>query len=157
MKVREIMTSDVECCTTEDDCGEAIRIMWDNDCGIVPVVDADRRVVGAITDRDIAIACWSRNAGPREIRIEDTMSRDVKCCRREDTVTAAEELMEKCQVRRLPVIDKKDRLCGILSLADITRIADIRRGNGSASADLRPEKVVEAYAAVCHPRSDRLH
>lgn len=157
MKVREIMTSQVECCTADDDCGEAIRIMWDTDCGIVPVVDPDHHVVGAITDRDIAIACWSRNVGPRDIRIGDTMSRDVKCCRREDTVNAAEELMEKSQVRRLPVIDKNGRLCGILSLADIALAGEIRRGNGSVQSDVRPEKVAEAYAAIAHPRSDRLH
>jgi CBS domain-containing protein len=154
MKVQEIMTSEVAACTPDQACSSAVQQMWDNDCGIVPVVDEERRVVGAITDRDIAIACWSRDMTPSALCIGDTMSPDVKCVSPEDSVSAAEEIMEQCQVRRLPVIDKEGRLCGILSLADITRQSEDGR---SKSRDVDPKKVIEAYAAVCHPRTQRLH
>ncbi|HXC53155.1 MAG TPA: CBS domain-containing protein [Candidatus Limnocylindrales bacterium] len=155
MKVEEIMTRDVAACRPDDPCSEAVKLMWDNDCGIVPIVDSDRRVVGAITDRDIAIACWSRDVAPSSVRICDTMTADVKCCCPDDSVRAAEQIMEQCQVRRLPVTDNEGRLCGILSLADITRQSEEARGGKTGDVD--PKKVVEAYAAVCHPRSQRLH
>jgi len=155
MKVQEIMTHDVAACSPDDPASEAVRLMWDNDCGIVPVVDAERRVVGAITDRDICIAAWSRDLPPSAIRVSETMTPDVKCCMPEDSVSAAEQIMEHCQVRRLPVTDDSGRLCGILSLADITRQSD--SGANRKSGDVKAEKVVGAYAAVCQPRNERLH
>lgn len=154
MKVHEIMTRDVAACRPDECCSTAVQQMWDNDCGIIPIVDSERRVIGAITDRDIAIACWSRDTTPASLRICDTMTADIKCCCPDDTVMAAEEIMEQCQIRRLPVTDDDGKLCGIISLADITR----QSGNGRAkSRDLDPKKVVEAYAAVCQPRSTALH
>ena len=153
MKVREIMTEQVGTCTVDQSCGEAVKVMWDCDCGIVPVIDSERRVTGAITDRDIAIACWSRDCSPSQIRIEDCMTRDVQCCSPEDSGGTAEKLMEEYQIRRLPVEGSDGCLCGIISLADITRRA-APKAKGAAQ-DVRPEKVVEAYAAVCQPRNER--
>jgi len=154
MNVREIMTEEVGTCSSDETCSAAVKIMWDCDCGIVPIIDSGRRVVGAITDRDIAIACWSRDCSPGQIRIEDCMTRDVHCCSPGDRVGKAERLMEGYQVRRLPVEDSEGCLCGIVSLADIARRSE-PKAKGSAQADIRPEKVVEAYAAVCQPRNGR--
>lgn len=156
MQVRDIMTEDVRACCADATGSDAVKLMWDNDCGIVPVVDSDNQVVGAITDRDIVIACWSRDVAPSRLPVCDAMTREVQCCAPDDTVARAEQLMEKHQVRRLPVIDHEGRLCGIISLADIAR-ASRPRARGAEKADVRPEKVVEAYAAVCQPRGEHLH
>jgi CBS domain-containing protein len=154
MKVEKIMTANVKTCGPHDSLGTAAQIMWDADCGIVPVVDEDGRVLGVVTDRDICIGCWSRDAQPSAVGVTDTMSTDVKTCRPEDSIAAAEKLMRDKQVRRLPVTDAKGRLVGIISLNDITREAEREAGQGSKRADIRPSEVVEALAAICRPRRD---
>ncbi|HYB98780.1 MAG TPA: CBS domain-containing protein [Candidatus Limnocylindrales bacterium] len=151
MKVRDIMTTDVRACLPEEPLSAAVRIMWDCDCGIVPVVDRSGRVVGAITDRDICIACWSRDSKPSDLIISDTMTREVQCCGPDDTVSEAERAIRACQVRRLPVVDDNGHLQGIISLADITRAAERQLGGGHQAGELRPEEVVEAIAAVSRP------
>ncbi|HYC55757.1 MAG TPA: CBS domain-containing protein [Candidatus Binatia bacterium] len=151
MKVRDIMTTDVRACLPEEPLSSAVRIMWDCDCGIVPVVDRTGRVIGAITDRDICIACWSRDSRPSDLIIADTMARDVQCCGPDDTVSEAEHAIRACQVRRLPVVDDNGHLQGIISLADITRAAERQLGGGHQPGELKPEELVESIAAVSRP------
>jgi CBS domain-containing protein len=151
MKVEKLMTPNVRVCAAEDQMSAAVKIMWDADCGIVPVVDKAGHVVGVITDRDICIACWSRDVKPSDVRVGETMTTDVKTCTPGDTIVAAEKLMEKHQIRRLPVTDAKGKLVGIISMNDISREAE--REHGMKRADIRAEQVVEALAAICRPRA----
>ena len=150
MKVRDIMTTDVRACLPDEPLSAAVRIMWDCDCGIAPVVDRSGRVVGAITDRDICIACWSRDARPSEVLVSETMTREVQCCGADDTVADAERAIRACQVRRLPVVDDEGRLQGIISLADITLAADGRIATMQAG-ELHATEVVQVLADVCQP------
>ena len=119
MKVQDIMTADVEYCSPESDLAAAATVMWKRDCGSVPVVDGDKRVVGMITDRDICMAVATRNKLASEIHISEVMSGRVYACSPDDNVKDALETMQSAQLRRLPVVDDDRSLRGILSINDV--------------------------------------
>lgn len=150
MKVKEIMTHDVKTCAADAPLSVAAQIMWDNDCGIVPVVADDGRAVGVITDRDVCIACWSRDTRPSEIRVADCMSQPVKTCDTDETIETAEEIMRSGQVRRLPVTDADGRLVGIVSLNDMARAAE--RARAAKRKGIPSSRFVETLAAICRRR-----
>lgn len=149
MQVKELMTRDVEACRAEETLHRAAQIMWDRDCGIVPVVDGERRVVGVLTDRDICMATYTKDARPSAIRVGDVMSRDVQSCGPDDSLADAEAAMKLRHVRRVPVIDGQAKLVGLLSLNDLAREAaraPAKKHAGVAAGDL-----VETLASVCTP------
>jgi CBS domain-containing protein len=127
MKVKDLLTSDVKSCSPNADLAAAATIMWDHDCGVVPVVDDDRKVLGMITDRDICIAAATRLLSPAHIRVGDVMSGNVYACTPEDDVRVALKTMKDQQVRRLPVIEQ-GQLVGILSIGDVVARAESRKG-----------------------------
>jgi len=86
-------------------------MMWDGDCGAIPVVATDRRVVGILTDRDICIAAATRAAAPPNIQVKDVMSREVASCTADDDVKTAMRVMKDRRIRRIPVLDSQGRLC----------------------------------------------
>jgi CBS domain-containing protein len=118
MQVRELMTQDVEIIRPDDTLQTAARMMADIDAGILPVGENDR-LVGMITDRDITVRATAMGEDPKTTRVRDAMTRDVLCCHEDDDVREATRLMERNQVRRLPVLNREDRLVGIVSLADL--------------------------------------
>lgn len=119
MKVFEAMTIDVGVCHPEDNLTKAAQIMWEKDCGVVPVIDAEKRIVGVITDRDIAIAAATRNRRTSSIKAGDMTFRPVKTCAMEDDVKDVLKRMRKYKIRRLCVINQENELHGIISLSDI--------------------------------------
>ncbi|NUP12720.1 MAG: CBS domain-containing protein [Polyangiaceae bacterium] len=119
MRVLDKMRHVVATCGPEDSLSDAARIMWDQDLGCLPVVDESHHVVALITDRDICMAAYTRGATLKDIQVASAMSDDVVTCKREDSLHHVERLMAKAQVRRIPVVDRNDRLVGIISLADI--------------------------------------
>lgn len=119
MKVQDIMTAPVETCSPDSDLGAAATIMWKRDCGSVPVADADGRVVGMITDRDICMAVSTRNKLASEIKVSEVISGQVYACSPEDRIEDALETMQSAQLRRLPVVDDEGGLHGILSINDV--------------------------------------
>ena len=119
MKVMDIMTANVEACAPESDLAAAATIMWRRDCGSVPVVDGERRVVGMITDRDICMAVSTRNRLASEIKVGEVISGRVYACAPDDDIKDALETMQSAQLRRLPVVDEEGRLHGILSINDV--------------------------------------
>jgi CBS domain-containing protein len=119
MKVQDIMTADVETCGPASDLGHAATIMWKRDCGSVPVVDNERKVVGMITDRDICMAVSTRNKLASQIKVSEVISGKVYACAPDDDVRAALETMQSAQLRRLPVVDNDGTLHGILSINDV--------------------------------------
>jgi CBS domain-containing protein len=129
MRVKELQTSDVKSCTGDTDLAAAAKIMWDRDCGVVPVVDSERKVIGVITDRDICIATATRSTVPSEIRVRDVMSgQGLHSCGPDDDVRTALATMKTHRVRRLPVLDRQQRLVGIISMNDLVMRAEGRRG-----------------------------
>jgi CBS domain-containing protein len=133
MKISQLMTKDVATCHPEDPLNRAAQIMWDHDCGCVPVVDDAGRIQGMITDRDICMAAFTQGKRLEEIPIASAMSRQVHAVSSNDDVERAAELMSSKRVRRIPVLDGGDQLVGMLSLGDFARAAS-DRGASAISA-----------------------
>ena len=129
MKVSEIMTRDVCLASPSKTLREAAAEMERRDIGVLPVGDNDR-LVGMITDRDIAVRGISRGLGP-DTPVRDVMSTEVKYCFEDDEVDDLAQNMAIEQIRRLPVLNDKKRLVGIISLGDLATCRD-GRGTGVA-------------------------
>lgn len=121
MKVSEVMTRDVQTVRPDQPVQEAASFMLSADAGSIPVTDGDR-LIGMITDRDIAVRGIAKGYGP-DTPVRELMSADLICAREDDDVDDVASKMCDAQVRRLPVIDDQDRLCGIVSLGDLSRDA----------------------------------
>ncbi len=119
MKVFEVMTIEVGFCRLEDDLTTAAQIMWEKDCGVVPVVDAENRVVGVITDRDICIAAATRNQQTSQIKASEMNFRAPVVCAIDGDVKDVLRRMRKYKVKRLCVTNQDKELLGIISLTDI--------------------------------------
>ena len=124
MRVQDIMSEALKSCRPETNLAEAASIMWEGDCGILPVTGDDGKVIGMITDRDIAIAAGTTNRLPSEIQVGDAMSRDLFDCNADDDIHAALETMRRGKVRRLPVLNSEGVIQGILSINDVARHAE---------------------------------
>ena len=152
MKVEQLMTKEVGACRPDDTLNEAARIMWERDCGFVPVVESTRspRVVGVLTDRDICMAAYTRGRALWEIRARDVMSTGVRACQASEDLATAESVMREAQIHRLPVLDSSQQLLGVISLADIAREA--RRETGSKRREVSASEVGEVLASIRQPR-----
>ncbi|MEQ8767276.1 MAG: CBS domain-containing protein [Planctomycetota bacterium] len=147
--VSSLMTREVKYCRPEDNLEKAIRHLWDEDCGFVPVVhELSMELAGVITDRDACIAMWSRGQGASEIDLESAMSRNIVSVKPEDTIARAHELMRDHRVRRLPVLGARRELLGVLSLCDLVRAAAEMDGSEGRSASI---EVTRTLAAICQP------
>jgi CBS domain-containing protein len=123
MRAKEIMTKDPECCEPDDTAREAARVMRDRDCGCIPIVDSDsRRVIGMVTDRDLAIRGIAEGKDP-DTKLRDLMTPVASCCGPDDDLRDVERTMADLQVRRIPIVDAGGRCLGIISQADIARAA----------------------------------
>ena len=119
MKVSEVMTSDVQTVRPDQTAREAASFMLRADAGAIPVAEGER-LLGMITDRDIAVRGVAEGHGP-DTPVRDLMSNDMVCAHIDDSIEDAANKMSEAQVRRLPVVDHDDRLCGIVSLGDLAR------------------------------------
>ena len=122
MKVSEVMTRDVQTVRPDQRVQDAASFMLSADAGSIPVIDGDR-LIGMITDRDIAVRGIAKGYGP-DTPVRELMTDDIVCARADDDVDDVASKMSEAQVRRLPVIDEHERLCGIVSLGDLSRDAD---------------------------------
>jgi CBS domain-containing protein len=118
LKVIEAMTKNPTIATPGDTVEHAARRMEEIDAGILPVGDGDR-LVGMITDRDLAIRVVAKGLDPKKTRVGDVMSAEVKYCYEDEDLNHVVENMADLQVRRLPVLNREKRLVGIVSLGDI--------------------------------------
>lgn len=119
MKITEVMTRDVETVSPQQTVREAAAFMLSSDAGGIPVVEDDR-VIGMITDRDIAVRGVAEGRGP-DTQVRELMTADVTCASEDDDVEDIAMRMSDEQVRRLPVVDQQGKLIGIVTLADISR------------------------------------
>jgi CBS domain-containing protein len=122
MKVSECMTKNVRMVSPGDTVRQAAAVMAEADSGVVPV-SANDRLVGMVTDRDIAIRGIAAGKGP-DCPVQDVMTKDVKYCFDDDDVDRVAQNMADIQVRRLPVVNHDKRLVGIISLGDLSKSAD---------------------------------
>jgi len=123
--VKAFMTDAVCHCSPEQPLSAAVQLMWEHDCGVVPVLSASGELAGLITDRDACMAAYTKGLPLSAIVVRDVMARHVHTCRPDDSIEHAATSMADAQVRRLPVVDADHRLVGIVSLADIARSAQV--------------------------------
>jgi CBS domain-containing protein len=143
MKVKEIMTSEPGFCYGMDSVAMAALIMWQRDCGAVPVVDGENKVTGIVTDRDICIAVASREQKASEIKAGELCSGAVLTVLPDDDIKKVVKLMRRNQIRRLPVTDEQGRLQGMVTLADIIAAAGAKKKSRSAR-----KKIFSLIAAI---------
>jgi len=125
MRVNEIMTGEPACCTTGTKLSDVARMMVENDCGAIPVVDGmnEKWLVGIVTDRDIVCRVVAQGKDPSRATAGECMSADVVTVAANAEVDEATRQMEKHQVRRVMVTDADRHLCGIVAQADVARNA----------------------------------
>ncbi len=123
MKVKDVMKTDVGFCSTEDSLMKAAEIMRHRDCGVVPIVDSDRRVVGMLTDRDLCLAVVARNRKASDVKTEELLRGKPVVCAVDDKIEDALRKMRKYQVKRLTAIGAGGELVGVLSVTDVLQLA----------------------------------
>jgi len=148
MQIRDLMSKPVMTCRSDDTLNAAARLMWEHDCGAIPVTSADGKLVGMVTDRDICMATHTKGKPPQEIAVSEVMAKKVVVCGAHDSLELAWRLMSDHQVRRLAVVDRDHRPVGLLSLNDLARHAASAR-----KKDGLEREVTSTLAAVCRPRA----
>lgn len=147
MKVRDLMTKNVQVCEPATNLAAAAEMMWKADCGVLPVV-SDGRVTGILTDRDVCMALGTRNRRPSDVTASEVATTDVETCSPNADVHAAMTLMRKAKVRRLPVVED-GHLQGILALNDIVDAVDRKHGA------IDYEEVMGTMKAICEHRAHK--
>lgn len=145
MKVREIMTKQPKCCEPSTNLGVAAELMWNNDCGVLPVVE-DGKLAGIVTDRDICIALGTRNRAAADTNVKEVATAPVQTCAPDADVHTAMAIMRRAKVRRLPVVNDEGNLEGIVALNDIVLALDGQYG------EIDYEDVLSTMKAVSEHR-----
>jgi CBS domain-containing protein len=148
MNVEELMTKPAVTIQAQDNLDIAAKKMWDNDCGVLPVVGGDGRLIGVLTDRDICMSAWSRGRLLANIRADEAMSKQVFSLKPDQEIGLAEVLMTENQVRRIPIVDANEKPVGVLSMNDLAREAT---KPGTKFKD-GISRAVHTLAAICRPR-----
>jgi len=125
MQVKEVMTANPASCTPDTPLPEVAKLMVDNDCGEIPVVEnkGSKIPIGVVTDRDIVCRTVAENKNPLELTAADAMSTPIVTVNPDMPVEECCRIMEEKQIRRVPVVDGNGALCGIVALADLAREA----------------------------------
>lgn len=147
MRVKDVMTAGARACMPETSLADAAALMWENDCGALPVVDVEDMVVGMITDRDICFGLTTKNRPPAEVAVGEVITGEVFTCGPEDDIHEALKTMRRERVRRLPVVGADGRLRGIVSMNDVVLKAE-EKSKGKA-LELSYGDVVQTYKAIC--------
>ncbi|MCU1288036.1 MAG: hypothetical protein JWN60_265 [Acidobacteria bacterium] len=136
MKVKEIMTPNPACATTKTNLQQVARMMVDNDCGCIPIVDGEttKRPIGMLTDRDITVRTVAEGKNPLDLTAGEVMTEDVITVTPEMTVEDCGNLMETKQIRRVAVIDTSGACVGMVAQADIAL-----KGNARQAAEIVQE------------------
>ncbi len=149
MKISDLMTKEVKACRQSDSLNRAAQLMWENDCGALPVIDSNSNVIGMLTDRDICMAAYTQGVALTGASVGSAMSRNVCVCNLSDNIPSAAERMRDRQIRRLPVVDDEQRLVGILSMSDIARETDRLRASKSRKRPIKDGELIETLSAIC--------
>ena len=153
MKIQDLMTQSVQTCERETNLAEVAKMMWDHDCGSIPVTTGDRKVIGIITDRDVCIAVATKHRKAEDIVageiLQDKKTKAVYTCSPGDDAAEALETMVKYRVRRLPVVDRSGCLVGIVSIDDLIISAHEAKGKSPSYVE-----VIRTYQSICgHPQA----
>lgn len=149
MKVKEIMTPNATAIWLTESLADAAKLMWEHDCGVLPIVKDGRKVVGMITDRDICMAVAINDRNPSAISVEEIMSRQVHSIKPEDNLDQALQTMQEHQIRRLPVVNDEGELEGLLSMNDVVLHV---KPNKAGDSGIGYREVLKTYQAICEHR-----
>jgi CBS domain-containing protein len=150
MQVKQVMTTNSATCRPDTNLAVVAKLMWDKDCGFVPVIDAAGKVAGVITDRDICIASATRRLLPDQITAAQAMRRPpVHAAQPDDTIEKALATMKQFQVRRLPVAAADGTLKGVISLNDIVLASQQKDGPA-------PAEIVSTLSSICAHRPAKI-
>ncbi len=152
-RVEQLMSRNVATCRLDDALNRAACLMWERDCGVVPVTvpeEGGERVVGMLTDRDICMAAYTQGASLATLPVRSAMSHEVRTCGPKDSVASAMRILATGQVHRLPVIDDAGHLVGLLSLADLAR------EEARSHKTLTAEELSKTIEAISAPRTHAL-
>jgi CBS domain-containing protein len=140
MDIRSVMTANPACCTRDTSLQQVARMMMDNDCGQIPVVDDAGKPVGVITDRDIAVRAVAGGEDPARATAGDYMSSPVMTIKPDASLADCAQLMEEKQIRRVVVVDDAGSIHGIVSQADVAL----------AGRDKTTAEIVKQVSAPAH-------
>jgi CBS domain-containing protein len=149
MKVKDAMSKVPVFCRPHTNLGAAVEILLERNCGILPIVDAKRHVVGVMTDRDIAIALGTRNRPAGEISAAEVATPKVQTCKPTDDVSWALDIMAENKVRRLVVVNDENQLEGILSMDDVVLFAETQ---ATGKADISADDVLRTLKGLYSPQ-----
>jgi CBS domain-containing protein len=123
MKCNKAMTKKPVCCLPDENVAKAAQLMKREGVGSIPIIEAEKtkKLVGMLTDRDLALKIIADERNPQSTKVEELMSRKVVTCRKDDDLQKAVDLMAKNQLRRIPVVDSNNGIIGIISQADVAR------------------------------------
>ncbi|MDE3049132.1 MAG: CBS domain-containing protein [Nitrospirota bacterium] len=152
MNVQDIMTSDVQCCGPDTNLAAAAKMMWDSDCGALPVLNVQGQVMGMITDRDICMASATKNKPASDLTVWETVSGKAYSCLMSDDVHTALDIMKREKVRRLPVVDDDGVLQGVIAMNDFVLLAGEAKGGKAPAVSyedvVRTMKAISAHRAL---------
>lgn len=150
-RVKDIMTKDVVCCHADMNLAAVVALMWEYNCGLLPVLDGREKLISVITDRDICIALATKGRPAAEITVDEVIkarySDKVYACTPEDAISEALHVMKSTGLRRLPVIRGDHKLQGVITINDIlTRVPAIEK---EGYCEISDREIVEAMRAIC--------
>ena len=144
--IKDVMSHPAVTCPADSTLDHVARLMWEFDCGVIPVVNDQGHLVGVVTDRDVCMAAYTQGRPLGNIPVTTAMASQVVAGRLDDSIESAEARMREHQVRRLPVLDAEDRPAGVVSMNDLARLASRAR---RSAVD---RELVQTLAAICEPR-----
>lgn len=149
MQVKDVLTKTVASCHLDTNLSAAGALMWESDCGVLPVVDEKRKVIGMLTDRDAFIALATRNLQASRLKVQDVITKKAPLtCQADDDVRSVLATMAARRIRRMPVVDKAGLLEGIVALNDIARHSEKKMGR--KQPDISHDDVAATLQAICN-------
>jgi CBS domain-containing protein len=148
------MTTNAAFCRRETNLAAVGALMWEHDCGLIPVLDDKEKVTGVITDRDICIALSTRDRQPSKITAGEITTAPAFVCSPDDEIQTALITMSREKLHRLPVVNRERGLVGILSIKDLLLQAE--KGVGKKPG-VSYDDVVQTFQAICTHRTGTVH
>jgi len=150
MKVQDAMMGTPVYCSPETNLGSAIELLWECNCVILPIVDAKKKVIGVVTDRDLCVALGTRNRLPGQVTVGEVASGEVHSCHGRDDIHTALQTMANKRVRRLPVVSEDGILEGVLSMDNV--VLHTESAGWSRKPELSDEDVVNTLRRIYGPQ-----
>lgn len=147
MRIDQLMRKPAITCHSNESLHTVAQRMWEQDCGVLPVVDEAGAMVGIVTDRDVCMAAYTQSKTLGDIPVTTAMAKAVFSCAPDASLEAAERVMSEKQLHRIPVVDAKNKPLGVISMNDIARYV------ASAKTPAAQEIALKAYAAIAQPRA----